>query len=217
MENTLKSMNTVNTAARKHSVWSLYPVPLFTLLVVLILYLFLFPPVTVTLDGYSHLYGGEALKLMLAGQPEVHNTFSYNSVLVPNWLSTLILVALSSIVSNELALKLLIALIGTALISSVYFCIDATQYHRHQRAQVLIVPLPFGLNAYLTLGFYGFLISLSMCIFVLGLVLRHGLRMPLRLQCVTACLLLVAYFSGSEREFVRGCHFTRLSSRCEPR
>ncbi|MGA2717132.1 MAG: hypothetical protein ABSG41_28955 [Bryobacteraceae bacterium] len=188
-------MNTVKTASEKHSVWSLYPVPLFALLVVLLLYLFLFPPVTITLDGYSHLYGGEALRLMLAGQPEVHNTFSYNSVLVPNWLSTLILVALSSIVSGELALKLLIVLIGTALVSSVYFCIDASQYHRHQRAQVLIVLLPFALNAYLTLGFYGFLISSSMCIFVLGLVLRYGLRMPLRFQCVTACLLLVAYFS----------------------
>src|ERR1019366_4044275 len=98
-------------------------------------------------------------------------------------------------VSNELALKLLIVLIGTALISSLYFCIDATLYHRHQRAQVLIVLLPFALNAYLTLGYYGFLISSSLCIYVLGLLLRHGLRMPLRLQCVTACLLLLAYFS----------------------
>jgi hypothetical protein len=188
--------NTLDAVSKKHSVWSLYPVLLFALLVVLLLYLFLFLPVTITLDGYSHLYGGQVLRLMLGGQPEVHSNFYYNSILVPNWLDALFLAALSNIVSNELALKLLIVLIGTALISSLYFCIDATLYHRHQRAQVLIVLLPFALNAYLTLGFYGFLISSSLCIYVLGLLLRHGLRMPLRLQCVTACLLLVAYFSN---------------------
>jgi hypothetical protein len=132
---------------------------------------------------------------MLGGQPDFHSNFSYNSILLPNWLDSFFLAALSNIVSNELALKLLIVLIGMALASSLYFCIDATLYHRHQRAQVLIVLLPFALNAFLTLGFYNFLISSSMCFFVLGLLLRHGLTMPLRLQCVTACLLLVAYFA----------------------
>ncbi len=135
------------------------------------------------------------LRLMLTGQPELHSNFSYNSVLLPNWLCALLLAALSQIVSSEVALKLLIVLTATALICSLYFCIDTTQYHRGQRAQVLIVLLPFSLNGFLTLGFYGFLISSSMCIFVLGLLLRHGLRMPLRLQCVSACLLLVAYFA----------------------
>jgi hypothetical protein len=187
--------NTLTTASKKHSVWSLYPVLLFALLV-LLLYVFLVAPLTVTLDGYSHLYGGEALRLMLGGQPEVHGSFSYNSILLPNWLCALLLAALSTIVSNELALKLLIVLIWIALISSLYFCVEATLYHRHQRAQVLVVLLPFALNGYLTLGFYGFLISSSMCIFVLGLLLRHGLRMPVRLQCLTACLLLLAYFSN---------------------
>jgi hypothetical protein len=169
---------------------------LFALLVVDLLYVFfLAAPVTVTLDGYSHLYGGQVLRLMLAGQPETHSNFSYNSILLPYWVDTLLLAALSTIVANELALKLLIVLIGTALISSLYFCIDVTLYRRHQRAQILIVLLPFALNAFLTLGFYGFLISSSLCIYVLGLLLRHGLRMPLHLQCVTACLLLIAYFS----------------------
>lgn len=185
----------LDTASTKHSVWRLYPVLLFALLVALLLCLFLFAPVTVTLDGYGHLYGGEALRWMLSGQPEAHSNFSYNSLLLPNWLCAFLLAALSSIVPGELALRLLILLIGMALISSLYFCIDAALYQRHQRAQVLIVLLPFALNAYLTLGFYGFLISSSMCIFVLGLLLRHGLKMPLRLKCVTSCLLLVAYFS----------------------
>src|ERR1035437_291356 len=171
---------------KKHSIWSLCPVPLFALLVVFLLYVFLFAPVTVTLDGYSHLYTAKVLGEMLGGHPEVHGLFYYNSPLLPNWLCPLLLVALSNIVPNELALKLLIVLIGISLLSSLYFCIDVTGYDRHQRAQVLIVLLPFALNAFLTLGFYGFLISTSMCFFVLGLILRHGLRMPLRLQCVTA-------------------------------
>src|ERR1035441_9850801 len=106
--------NTLDAVSKKHSVWSLYPVLLFALLVVLLLYLFLFLPITITLDGYSHLYGGQVLRLMLGGQPEVHSNFYYNSILVPNWLDALFLAALSNIVSNELALKLLIVLIGTA-------------------------------------------------------------------------------------------------------
>src|SRR5262249_45066819 len=93
------------------------------------------------------------------------------------------------------ALKLLVVLIVTALTCSLYYCIDTTLYQRHQRAQVLIVLIPFALNTFLTWGFYGFLFSSSMCIFVLGLLLRHGLSMPLRMQCVAACLLLLAYFS----------------------
>jgi len=187
--------NGLGAVSGKHRVWSLYPAVLFGLLVAPILYLFLFLPVTITLDGYSHLYGGQALRLMLGGQPEFHGAFSYNSVLVPNWLDALLLAGLSKILPNELALKLLIVLIGTALLSSLYFCVDATLFRRPQRAQVLIVLLPFALNAYLTLGFYGFLISASLCFLVLGLVLRHGLGMPLRLQCVVAFLLLAAYFA----------------------
>src|ERR1700693_4834060 len=103
--------NTLTTASKKHSVWSLYPVLLFALLVVLLLYVFLVAPVTVTLDGYSHLYGGQVLRLMLGGQPEIHSNFSYNSILLPYSLDTLLLAALSTIVANELALKLLIVLI----------------------------------------------------------------------------------------------------------
>ncbi len=178
-----------------HPVWGHYPVLLLALLIVVLLSLFLFAPVTVTLDGYSHLYGGEALRLMLGGQPDFHSNFSYNSILLPNWLDSLFLAALSNMVSNELALKLIIVLIVLALVSSLYFCIDSALYQRHQRAQVLIVLLPFALNAFLTLGFYDFLLSSSLCFFVLGLLLRHGLKMPLHLQCVTAFLLLLAYFS----------------------
>jgi len=173
-----------------------YPVLLFALLAGLLLYLSLFAPTTVTLDGYSHLYGGKALGWMLGGHSDVHNAFFYNSILLPNWICPLFLAALSTVVSNELALRLLIVLIGTALLLSLYSCIDAAQYHPRQRAQLLIILLPFALNAYLTLGFYGFLISSSMCIFALSLLLRHGLNMPLRLQFVTAVLLLAAYFSN---------------------
>jgi hypothetical protein len=179
----------------KLAVWRQYSALLFVSLVVLLLSLFLFLPVTVTLDGYSHLYGAQLLRSMLAGQPDVHRNFTFNSILVPNWFDALLLAALSKGIPYELALKLLMVLIGTALFSSLYFCVDAMLYPPPQRAQVLIVLLPFALNAYLTLGYYGFLISSSLCLCVLGLLLRHGLRLRLRLQFLTACLLVVAYFA----------------------
>ncbi len=173
---------------------NLYPLPLFALLAVLVLSVFLVAPVTVTLDGYSHLYQGEALRWMLAGQPEAHRNFFYNSLLLPDWLCALCLAALSKVVPAELALRLLMVFTGFALICSLYFCIDATLYDRRQRAQVLVILLPFALNAFLTLGFFGFLISSSMCFVISGLLLRYGLAMPFRLQCLAACLLMVAYF-----------------------
>jgi hypothetical protein len=181
--------------APRHSIWSRYAVPLLGLLIVLLLCIFVFARVTVTLDGYSHLYGARVLAWMLSGKPEVHSDFSHNSALIPNWLCALLLAALSSVFPSGLALKFLVILVVIALASGLYYCVDAARYGRRQRAQVLIVLLPFALNAFLTLGFYGFLISCALCLFVLGLLLRYGLRMPSRLKWVTAVLLLAAYFA----------------------
>ena len=48
--------NALDIVSKRHMSWSLYPVALLALLVILLLYLFLFAPVTVTLDGYSNLW-----------------------------------------------------------------------------------------------------------------------------------------------------------------
>lgn len=184
-----------DAAAPGHSVGSRYAVPLLGFLIVLLLSVFLFARVSVTLDGYSHLYGARVLAWMWSGRPEVHADFSYNSFLLPNWLCALLLAALSSVLASEMALKFLIVLVGIALTAGLYYCVDAGLYSRRQRAQVIIVLLPFALNTFLTLGFYGFLISCALCLFVLGLLIRHGLNMPLRLKWVTAALLLAAYFA----------------------
>ncbi len=186
----------VATSTRNHPLRSSYPLVLFALLALVLVSVFLLAPITVTLDGYSHLYGANVLREMLGGNPEVHRYFSYNSLLLPNWICPLFLAALSSILPYELALKAQIVLLGILLLSSLYFCVDVTPYQRRQRAQILILLLPFALNGFVTLGFYGFLMSASMCVFVLGLILRHGLRMSLRLQLLTAFLLLAAYFSN---------------------
>src|ERR1035437_2567007 len=181
--------------AEKHAIWSCYPVPLFALLLAFLLYVFFFAPVSVTLDGYTNLYTAKVLGEMLSGHPEVHRSFFYNSPLLPIWIGPLLLTAISTIVPDELALKILIVMIGIALLSSLYFCIDVSAYRPHERAQVLIVLLPFAWNAFVTYGFYSFLISASLFFVVLGMVLRYGLGMSLRLQSLIPCLLLVAYFT----------------------
>jgi hypothetical protein len=168
-------------------------VVLFGLLAALLIYVFVSAPVTVTLDGYSHLYGATALRWMWRGLPEAHSTFSYNSFLLPNWLTALLLAGLSKVVPAELALKLLVISIGALFVCGLYFCVDAASRSAVPRAQLLIVMLPLTLNGFLMLGYYGFLISTSLCLLVLGLLLRHGIGMPLRLQCTSAGLLLLAY------------------------
>ncbi len=167
-------------------------VPLFWLLMALLFGVFLFAPVTVTLDGYSLLYGAHTLRQMFHGQPEIQQYFSYNSFLIPNWLSTLTLAGFASVMPDELALKLLLVLSMTMLLASLFFCVDTREYNSRQRAQVLIVLLPFAINGYLTLGFFGFFISTSICLFIIGMLLRHGLEIESKVPIVL--LLLIAYF-----------------------
>jgi hypothetical protein len=182
--------------AKPASFWRLYPTPLFVFLLFCVLAVILAAPVSVTQDGYSHLYSATMLKEMARGDKDVHRYFSYNSALLPNWTCALLLASLSSIVSGEAALKLLIILVWIVLLSSLYFCIDVSGRDRNQRAKILIILLPFALNGYLTLGFYGFLISTSLCLAALGLIFRHGMRMPPHLQFALAGLLLCGYFSN---------------------
>ena len=58
------------------------------------------------------------LKSLISGQPEMQSNFSFNSPLIPNWLSTLVLAAISEIVPDDLALRLTVLLIVIALVSS---------------------------------------------------------------------------------------------------
>jgi hypothetical protein len=167
--------------------------PLFAVLAGVLLFVLLSAPVTVTLDGYSHLYGATALRWMLDGLPEARETFAYNSVFLPNWLSALALAALSSVLPHELALKLMVVSTGALFFAGLWFCIERGPYSPDQRVQILIILLPFALNAFVVLGYYGFLISASLCLFVLGLLLRHGLTMRAPLQLLSAALLVVAF------------------------
>jgi hypothetical protein len=179
---------------KKHFPWGLYPIPVFALVFVAVLYCFLSPSITLTLDGYSHLFSANILKEMLSGNPDVHTIFDYNSPLIPNWLVAILLAALSNIFPAELALKLLVVLIWSTVLVSLYFCLNVSAMKRYQQAQVLMILLPFSLNAFLTYGFYGFVISTSMCFFVLGFIARHGVTMPIRFRLATTGLLLIAYF-----------------------
>ncbi len=171
-----------------------YPFALLLLLLGLLLSAFLLAPVTVTLDGYSHLYQAHLLRRMLASDPSTLSDFQYNSPLVPNWLSTILLAMLSTVLPGELALRLFIILIVSGFLASLYLCTAVEACDSRQRAQVLIVLLPLAVNAYVTLGFYGFLASSSLCMGVLALLLRADRRTGWRGAAVIALLLVTAYF-----------------------
>ena len=129
---------------------------------------------------------------MLGGAPEVHAYFKYNSLLVPYWGDTICLAALSEVVRSNRALKLYVVFVSTLLLLSLCYAIGA-HGPTYQRAQVTVILLPFAINGFLTLGFYGFLVSSSIGILILGLILRRGLITSVRFQIMIAMLLLVAY------------------------
>ena len=133
---------------------------LMVVLTTLLVVVFLSPSVTPTLDGYSHLYGGHILARRLAGDRNVAAYFDYNFPLLPNWLLPLTLAALSSIVPQSIALKLVVLFVAGALYGALYYAAGRGGMDWNRRALSALVLLPFSLNAYLTLGFYGFLCSI---------------------------------------------------------
>ena len=167
-------------------------IAVFSLLSVFLIGVLLLAPLSVTQDGYSHLYGAHVLRAMWRGDPDFRAHFYYNSFLVPNWLGNLILAALQFAFSDTLALKLLMILTAGALFCSLYYFLDTARIAPRQRAQTLIILLPFAINGYLTKGFYGFVISSALCMYIAGRLLR-GLFSGRHLL-VVSFVLLIAYF-----------------------
>jgi fluoride ion exporter CrcB/FEX len=120
----------------------------------LILVLFL-APVPLTLDGPSHVYGSQVLRQLIRHRPEFEAYFEYNSVLVPNWLSTIVLAALSSVMPVRMTTASMMTLVIAGLLAGLYSCVsglsDATGSVR-QRSQVLLVLTPLAISAFLTLA-----------------------------------------------------------------
>jgi len=121
---------------------------------VCLLYAVLFcSPVTVTLDGYSHLYHAHLLKGVVANDPVVLKYFSANSVLTPNWLCASVLALLSECLPVEWALKLFVALIAMLLYKSISFCVNAVKHDASCQDQIRLIILKFVINPYLIVLF----------------------------------------------------------------
>src|SRR5579859_1944073 len=84
----------------------------------------LLSPITVSLDGYSHLYNAHMLARRLGGDATARTYFVSNSPFLPSWVLPLALAALSRILSLEVSLKLLILAVGMALVGALLRATD---------------------------------------------------------------------------------------------
>jgi len=154
----------------------------------------LLSPITVSLDGYSHLYNAHMLARRLGGDATARTYFVYNSPFLPSWVLPLALAALSRILSLEVSLKLLILAVGMALVGALLRATDSGRMEVGQQWSKALLLLPIVVNGLLTLGFYAFLCSSAICILVLRSILRHGLKTSKVRQIGRLALLLAAYF-----------------------
>lgn len=166
------------------------------LLIAFVVAVYLFSPVTVSLDGYSHLYNAYALNWTLTDQANATNYFSLNSPFIPNWIVSLLLIGLSFVLPAEFALKLFVISTFLFLYASLLLFAREMRSPRPLPGYAYIVFLPLTLNVFFSWGFFGFLIGTSLCLVAVSLFLNPAYRTRLSSQVVLFVLLLSAYFSN---------------------
>lgn len=166
------------------------------LLISLIIGIYLLSPVTVSLDGYSHLYNAYALGWTITDQVGAPNYFSLASAFMPNWLVPLLLLGLSLLLPAELALKLLVIFTFICLYVSLLLFVRAMTSPRALPGYVYVVLLPFALNVFFVFGFYGFLISTALSLLAFSLFLSPTYKTRTSSQVALFLLLAAAYLSN---------------------
>ena len=154
----------------------------------------LFAPLSVTLDGYSHLYHAEVLRSFLDGNAPAHGFFEIQSPLLPNWLTALTLAALASFLPPPWALSLLIAAAFLASLHGLARAARAASQGELPTAAAVIVLAPFALSGFLTMGFLGYVISTAIAFHILAAVLESRHPASWARQALLAAGLLLAYF-----------------------
>ena len=117
---------------------------------------------------------------------------------MPDWLGTAVLAVLASVMPGKMAMAAMMTLVSAGLLAGLYSCaagLSDAKWSRQQRSQVLLILTPLAICEFLTLGFWGFLISSALCFHVMGKLLRGGTRADLNRQVRIAVMLALAYWA----------------------
>jgi hypothetical protein len=113
-------------------------------------------------------------------------------------MATVFLAVLASMMQAKTAIAVMMTLTAIALLGGLYSCAvalsDARWSLRH-RSQILLILTPLAICIFLTVAFWGFLISSAICFYVTGELLRWGSRPALHRQVRMAAMLVLAYWA----------------------
>jgi hypothetical protein len=133
----------------------------------------LLAPIPLSLDGPSHIYGALVMRHLFAGETIYRQNFQFTSLLIPNWLTSLIAAVIampeaapwSILVMNGLT----ILLIGMGLLSLIRRCGNEPKTPE-QRYYLYTILTPLAMNVFVILGYWGFLISTGLCLIAVAVL-----------------------------------------------
>ena len=146
-----------------------------------------------TLDGPSHLYNGNIIKELISGNhTEFGNLFSFNPVLVPNWISHFLFAIFSFVLPDYLTEK--VVLLGYFILTPFFFrkvCLTITPENK----LLTYLMIPFAHNHLFYFGFFNFTIAITLMLATIyfGLKIQNHFRINHILKL--ASLFLLVYFS----------------------
>jgi hypothetical protein len=167
------------------------------LIFILLLAIHLLPiwvfPYFPTQDGPNHVDNAAAFYHFLRGdEPFLHEYYTLNLRLVPNWLTNVALTGLMGVVSPVVADKILLS--GYVILFAISIRYVLGVLHRSSTFLSLLA-FPLIYNNIFYFGFYNFIFSVPLFFFTMGYWLRYRETPKVRnLSCLAALLLLV-YFA----------------------
>lgn len=133
---------------------------------------FLLLPVVLTQDGPAHVDG--AWVLLHHGNPgavgtALRTSFTVDLSPVPNMLSTFLLAGLMTVLSPDIAEKVLLATIVVALTGGLRYAVRGVD---RRAGWLAVVALPLAGSQLVVYGFYNFCLGVALALFTVGVALR---------------------------------------------
>lgn len=146
-----------------------------------------------TMDGAAHLYNSKLLEYLLNGDNFLNQFYTLNSISTPNWLSHLIIAAISKLFPIWLAEKLLIiGYISGMAFSFRYFLKQVNP----DSLYISLLIFPFSYTFLFYLGFYNFSISFIFLFFAIGYFIKNIESESYSKYLVLSALITLCYFSN---------------------
>jgi len=113
-------------------------------------------------------------------------------------MATVLLAVLASMMQAKTAIAVMMIVAAVALLAGLYSCTVALsdgKWSLRHRSQILLILTPLAICIFLTVAFWGFLISSAICFYVTGELLCGGSRPALNRQVRIATMLVLAYWA----------------------